>query len=272
MVVTGSWTAEAAAAVQGGQVDRLVLNYALGFDEPSLAFLRGLPLRELVILDPRVSDLEPIHSLGSTLQALHVTTNPALKVDLDRLTGLRVLSAAWPQVSATIEAVRGLQVAFLRDYQPADLTPLVALPELVELTMKDRPRLRSLAGLSALQGPRLLGVYMAKDLGDIEDLTGTSAIEDLALESCRKIERIDALANSASLRRLNLSECGDIESLAPIAGLTRLEDIRLFGSTKVLDDDLSPIAGLPLLKSLRMQSRRSYRPSAEEIQAALPRS
>lgn len=272
MVVTGSWTVEAATAVRDGEVDRLVLNYALGFDEPSLTFLEGLPLRELVILDPRLSDLEPVHSLGSTLRALSVTTKPSLKLDLGHLPGLRSVSAAWPQVSASIGAASDVQIAFLRGYQPVDLTPLAAMRNLTELQMKDRPKLKSLAGLSALPKLRLIGVYLANDLADIEDLAERSEIEDLALEACRKIARIDALAGCRGLRRLNLSECGDITSLHPIRALTNLEQVSLFGSTKIADDDLSPLAELPRLQRLRMKSRRSYRPSVEEIQARLPRS
>lgn len=270
MVVTGPWTTEAATSVQAGQVDRLVLNYALGFDEPSLAFLEGLPLRELVVLDPRLSDLEPIYSLASTLRSLRISTNPGSTVDLGRLPGLEELAAAWPQVSATIDTATDLRVAFLRSYQPTDLTPLAAMSRLVELVMKDRPRLRSLAGLSALPELRVLGIFLAKDLSDIEDLTGRSAIEDLALESCRKLTRLDALAGCSGLRRLNLSECGDLDSLGPLRGLTNLEHLSLYGSTTIADDDLSPLATLPRLRELRMQSRRSYRPSVKEIQASLP--
>ena len=271
MVVTGPWTAEASAMVQAGNVDRLVLNYALGFNEPSLDFLQGLPLRELVILDPRLTDLEPIHALAPSLRVLHVTTNPVLKVDLDRLSGLRVLSAAWPQVSASIEAATGLEVAFLRGYQPADLKPLTPLTGLVELVMKDRPRLKSLAGLSALPLLRLLEVYLAKDLADTDELAGRTGLRKLTLESCRRVGQVDVLTGCTGLRTLNLSECGDLASLGPIRSLTNLENLLLYGSTKIVDNDLSPLAALPRLRQLRMQSRRSYRPSVDEIQASLPR-
>lgn len=271
MVVTGPWTAEAEESVRSGEVDRLVLNYALGFREPSLDFLEGLPLRELVILDPRLPDLEPIHSLGSTLRGLNVTTNPSLKLDLSRLPRLLSLGAAWPQVSDSIHAASDVQIAFLRGYQPMDLTPLAGMSRLAELVMKDRPKLASLAGLSSFPDMRLLGVYLAKNLIDIEDLAQQPGIEDLALEACRNVAQLDALAGCVGLRRLNLSECGEIASLRPIRPLLNLEQVSLFGTTKIVDDDLSPLANLPRLQRLRMRSRRTYRPSVEEIQADLPR-
>lgn len=269
MVVTGAWTAEAATVVQAGEVDRLVLNYALGFDEPSLKFLDGLPIRELVIIDRRLSDLEPIHSLGATLRVLSVTTNPALTIDLSELPLLRSVSAAWPQIDESIAASSELRVANLRGYAPADLRPLAPLRQLVELVMKDRPRVKTLAGLSGIPDLRRLGIYLAKDLADIEDLNGHFLIEELALEACRKITRLDAVAACTALRKLNLSECGDLESLGPLRALTNLENLSLYGSTRIADGDLTPIAVLPRLRHLRMQSRRSYRPTVEEVEASL---
>ncbi len=271
MVVTGPWTQEAATAIRAGEVDRLVLNYALGFAEPSLDFLEGLPLRELVILSPQLSDLGPIYSLAPSLRTLRVTTNPALQLDLRRFPHLQELAAAWTQVAASIDAAAGVRTAALRGYQPADLTPLSALSGLVELVMKDRPKIKSLDGLSALPELRVLGIYLAKDLTDVEALRGRSGIEELALQSCRRITRLDPLSECTGLRRVDLSECGDLISLAPIGGLTNLTKVSLFGSTNITDNDLSPLLTLPQLRQLRMRSRRSYRPSVEEIQALLPR-
>ena len=65
VVVSGAWSPDGAAAFENGGASRLVLNYALGFNEPTLDFLRGLPIRQLVILDPRLTDLEPIKLAGA---------------------------------------------------------------------------------------------------------------------------------------------------------------------------------------------------------------
>lgn len=66
VVVTGPWTEEMVQAVESGVADRVVLNYALGYDEPDLYFLQYLPIRELVILDRRITDLAPVHTLRWT--------------------------------------------------------------------------------------------------------------------------------------------------------------------------------------------------------------
>lgn len=234
-------------------------------------FLEGLPLRELVVLDRRQTSLTPILSLAGTLRSLRVTTDPTAKLDLTGFSQLVELAAAWPQVADTIHEASGLSSAFLRSYQPPDLTPLANLKSLVRLEMKDRPKLKSLEGVSDLPELRFLGVYLAKGLSDIEDLQGRSDMEHLALEACPRVTQLDALAECHGLRELNLSEDGDIASLVPIRGLSKLEHVSMFGSTRILDGDLEPLASLPRLARLRMQSRRSYSPTVEEIQAGLPR-
>jgi hypothetical protein len=271
VVVTGRWTADAAGPFESGEADRLVLNYAHGFSEPNLEFLRGLPVRQLVVLDRRLESLDPISALGDTLELLHVTTDPALALDLARFPRLVDLSADWHQVEATIAGGTSLRRLHVGRYGQQDLQPLSRLVGLRRLALTDRPLLRSLGGLSSLPDLRALGVFMAKDLDDVSELQGRSAIEDLELEGCRKLSTVDALAGCVGLSRLNLSECGDLASLAPLRGLTAIEVLQVFGSTKIVDGDLTPIADLPRLKELRIQSRRHYRPSVAEIQATLPR-
>ncbi|WP_139346547.1 leucine-rich repeat domain-containing protein [Sinomonas mesophila] len=269
LVVTRPWTAQSARIFEEGRAHRLVLNCALGFNEPSLEFLRGLPIRELQIIDRRLTTLEPIYSLAPTLESLHVTTHPDLKIRLTELPRLHSLGAFWAQVKDTIGQIAGLEHLFLLTYTPDDLEPLSSHVALETLRMKDRPKLSSLAGLS--QFPKLdqLGIYLASRLKDISALRSRSAIRELELESCKKLKKIDDLAECVGLRRLNLADCGDIESLGPLRGLTQLEELYLYESTKILDQDLSPIAGLPRLRILRMMNRRGYNPSVHELQARM---
>lgn len=269
VVVTGPWTDRAAEPIRSGEADRLVLNYALGFAEADLEFLRGLPVKQLVVLDRRLSSLEPINALSDSLELLHLTTDSTLSIDLALFPQLADLSADWQQVRSTIAAAPRLERLHVGRYAERDLMPLTSPRSLRRLALTDRPRISTLEGLAALPELRSLGVYLAKNLEDIDELEGRDSIEDLELESCRKLDRIDAIGGCVGLRTLNLSECGDLPSVAPLTGLTGLEVLQLFGSTNVLDGDLTPIAGLPRLRELRMRSRRHYRPSVGDIQASL---
>jgi hypothetical protein len=42
-----------------------------------------------------------------------------------------------------------------------------------------------------------------------------------------------------------------------------------WGSTRILDGDLSPLARLPRLKQIRMRNRRGYRPAVGDLVASV---
>ncbi len=71
------------------------------------------------------------------------------------------------------------------------------------------------------------------------------------------------------MRFFDLSEGGEIPTLAPLGGLVNLERLYLYDSTRVTDGDLSPIARLPRLKDFRMQNRRGYVPSVNQVQEVI---
>lgn len=272
VVLTGPWVDEAAEPFTSGRAQRLVINHALGAEATDLGFLTGLPVSELTVIDRRVSDLKAVESLGGTLRVLHVTTDPRLKVDLAQLPLLEEIGADWSQVASSFPSATGLRRAFLRRYDEEDLTPLTASAGLRALTMKDRPKLRSVAGAAQLEDLEQLSIFGASGLTDIGELAGKTALRVLELEACSGINHLDDLVDCTSLVKLNVSDCGDIASLGPVAGMVEAELLRFYGTTKVLDDDLSPLLGLPVLQEVRMRSRRSYRPPLAEVQALLPRS
>ena len=113
------------------------------------------------ILDRTITDLTPIYALSSTLESLSVQSAPAATIDLARLPSLTSVSAEWAQVRSSIGDLPGLTDLFLLSYSEVDLGPLRWNTRLVRLRFKDRPRLRSLAGLEALQSIEHLGVYLA---------------------------------------------------------------------------------------------------------------
>lgn len=272
VVVTGPWTEEMADAVQSGAADRVVCNYALGFDEPDLHFLAYLPIRELVLLDPRIDDLTPVYTLAPTLQLLHATVAPRIRIELGELPNLRDLRADWVQVADTIATLTDLRALAVGRYRPPDLRPLGHARALESLIMKDRPQLHSLDGLDAFPDLTHLGIFGASHLDDISAMLGRARIERLDLQACPRLHSLAPLEHCTALRILNVAEGGRIDTAAPLTGLTNLEDLYLYDTTQFVDGDLTPIADLPRLRELRIQNRRHYRPSAPQIQASLPKS
>ena len=71
------------------------------------------------------------------------------------------------------------------------------------------------------------------------------------------------------LRELDVSESGSLDSLGPIAGLTGIQRLYLYGSTTIADGDLTPLLSMTRMRDLRMMNRRHYRPTVDGIRAQL---
>lgn len=271
LVVTGAWSQEAAARLVSGEADGLVLNYARGYREADLSFIRGLPVRRLNLLARTVTDLAPIYGVAGQLESLSVQSDPRALIELDRLPALRAVSADWQQVQGSIRFAPQLRRLVVGYYSERDFTALEPLSSLENLVLADYPRIRSLDGVGEWPWLTELGVHYAKDLDDISALgrAASPALQVLQLPSCRKVVEIDAVAACPSLRFFELSEGAEIPSVGALAGLDRLERLYLYGSTKVADGDLGPIARLPRLADFRMMNRRGYVPSVAEIQNAI---
>jgi hypothetical protein len=273
LVVTGGWSSDAEACLFDGRADGLVLNYARGYREQSLSFLKGLPVRRLHVLARTVTDLSPMYGLADRLVSLRVQSDPRATIELERLPQLRTLSATWQQVRDSIMFAQRLERLFLLSYTERDLTPLTSVSSLVSVVMKDYPAVESLDGVEDLPLLIELGVHLAKKLEDITALTrsASAVLETLQLPACRNVTDIRPVASIAALRFFELSDAGDVPTVAPLAGLSLLERLYLYGSTKVVNGDLGPIAGLPRLRDFRMQSRREYSPPVKDIQDAIER-
>lgn len=272
-VVTGDWSPAARAALKDGRADGLVLNYARGFRPQPIDFIEGLPIRRLNLLARSVSDLSPVYSLASSLEELRVQSDPRAVIELERLPGLHVLAASWPQIQGSIMFASQLESLSVSSYTESDLNALAPLSALTKLVMKERPKLRSLDGIEAFSWLAHLGVHLAQGLEDIEALerAASPTLQVLQLPSCKKVRDIGPVTSCRSVRFFELSEAAEILTVAPLADLVGLERLYLYGSTTVADGDLGPIARLPRLRDFRMVNRRAYVPPIREIQDVITR-
>jgi internalin A len=271
LVVTGAWSGEAEKLLARGEADGLVLNYARGFCEGNLGFLDGgWGVRRLNILDRGIMDLEPIRRLGGSLQALSVQAAPGAQLDLGALPHLGSVAGEWELIRGTLSRVDGLQSVITWRFDEVDLHAFRDHFGLERLTIKEAPQLRSLSGVGDLPELKVLGVFLARVLHDISDVGGVAAsLQELEFESCPGLHALDDVESLVSLRFLGFSDCGDVDSLAPVRPLEQLEVLYAWGSTHILDGDLSPLVGLPRLREVRMRNRHGYSPRVADVVSAL---
>lgn len=269
LVVTGLWSGAAEQTLARGEVDGLILNYARGFSG-SLDFLdAGWRLRRLSVLDRSLVDLEPISRLVR-LEKLSVQAAADAVLDLGPLLSLRSVSGEWALIGRTLSAVGQLEWLSTWMFGEVDLHAFRDHVGLKTLTIKDAPYLESLSGLGNLPDLAMLTIVGAQRLHEIDEVGELSAsLRELKFEECPRIEAIDVVERLVGLRFLGVSESGDIASLAPVGSLTQLEKFYAWGSTRILDGDLSPLARLPRLHEIRMRNRRGYEPQVGDLAASV---
>jgi hypothetical protein len=270
LVVTGPWNPEADRILRLGEVDGLNLNYVKGFCESSLAFFEDWPLRRLAILDRSITNLEPIRRFASSLEELSVEAAPEARLDLSRMANLHSVAGAWHLLRSALGQLDSLQSIMTSKYDEANMLPLIDHPNLERLTIKDAPRIESLQGITALRSLSNLGIHLARKLTDITDLAdATPSLAELRFEYCSGIASLGAIANQIDLCHLGVNDCRSIGSLSPIRHMSKLSVFHAWGSTRIVDNDLTILLQLPLLRELRLKSRKEYRPSVEDVKAAL---
>jgi internalin A len=266
LVVTGPWSKDTAKPLARGDVDGLVLNYARGFVERSLEFLDSWPIRRLNVLDRGLSDLEPLRKLGGSLEQLSIQAAPSAELDLAALPNLRTVSGEWGLICNTLSALTALERVITWRFDEIDLHAFRDHAYLQRLTLKDAPYVESLAGIGELSDLAFLGIIGGPKLEDISEVAERAqSLRELAFQDCSFVNDLNDIAGLVNLRVLGVSNCGDIKSLAPIASLHQLEVLYAWGSTRVVDGDLSPLTQLPQLREIRMRDRVNYTPRKSDL-------
>jgi internalin A len=266
LVVTGPWSNESAEVLARGDIDGLVLNYAHGFVEPSLEFLGSWPIRRLNVLDRSLSDLKPLARLGDSLERLSIQAAPGAELDLAALPNLRALGGEWGLIRETLSALTALERLITWRFDEIDLHAFRDHVCLERLTLKDAPYLESLAGIGELSELAFLGIIGGPKLEYISEVAERAqSLRELEFQDCSFITDLNDIAGLINLRFLGVSNCGDIESLAPIGSLHQLEVLYAWGSTRVVDGDLSPLTHLPQLREIRMRDRAAYTPRKSDL-------
>ena len=272
LVVTGDWSEAAADVLASGEVQGLNLNYAKGYREHSLDFLREWPLRRLDVVARTIKDIEPIYRLSPTLRELSLTTAPTAVLDCARLPGLEsVYVENWGQLQASLPLARRLrELLVFGGYAERDLLPLTDNGELEVIMLKQVTRLERLLGLEMLPRLSSLTVVGARNLTDLSSISALGQrARRLDLRSCKNLGGVEAVASLTGLEYFSIGNCGHIASLAPVAGMTGLVTLEAYESTRIDDGDLTPLLGLTRLRRLGLMNRRSYQPSVAEVKQHL---
>jgi hypothetical protein len=269
--VYGPWTADVEAAVADPAVIRLNVLPGDGQPPMDLNALAGVAIQEIGIGDRRITDLEPLAHVRGPLKRASFILGPDALVEMSWFPDLEEVFVDWSLVEGWPDRSESLTNIYLGGFDGATLEPLGLNPQVERLRL-DRSPVETLDGIDRF--PQLERLW----IGGAARLTSAAALRlvagtlrELYLDTCTRLGRLDDLSELTGLTRLEFPDCRTIESLAPIAPLVELRDLRGPGSTRIADLDLTPVLGLPRLTEFRMQSRRGYTPSVDDVRAEIAR-
>ena len=245
-------------------------------DDLDLApFAELTQLKSLAILGSNRIDLTPLKALKN-LTKLTVKSQQITNVQIVAgLTGLKILNLnrnmnAQPPVTPLnltfLTTLTHLEKLDLSENAIDDITPLVHLTRLRELSLSSNHRIsdiRPLSKLLALEELGLLGnkvsdlrplrnLTQLKTLSlinnkvhDLTPLAGLTALEELILDN-NSIEDLSALKSLINLRKLSFS-ANRVRDVSPLQHLIKLESISM---SRNRIEALAPLANLPKLYDL----------------------
>jgi Leucine-rich repeat (LRR) protein len=266
-ILTAEWSEAIGHQLLREHIVELELNYAAGWKGKDIAFLSSLPnLEALTVVDWTIDDVKPIHLLHK-LRTLKISTYCKTEIDFAAFPKLEDCSLEWRPKAISIFDCKTLKKLFVNRYKLHETELFGRLPNLEELAILNAP-VKNLLGLSRLRRLRklrLAGLRVLTSLKGIESLTN---LEELDINTCRKIRSIKEVGNLARLRKLFLNDNGQIQSIKPIDELRNLESVLFWGSTEIVDGDLSPLTRQEHLTKVTFQNRRHYSHSRDELRVA----
>jgi hypothetical protein len=257
LVLCSSWQADIAEYILEHQIKELQVNYARGWRGRDLMFLSSVPhLEAFKIIDWNIDDITPIHYL-TKLRSLEVSTYCKTEIDFLRFPNLEECALEWRPRAKSLFKCKKLKSLFLNRYTGKDLANFSELLGLESLSIANSP-IRNLEGLEPLKRLTFLGLYRLRKLQSISTVSKLSNLEELEINECRAFGTIDGITKLGRLRKLQLLDDGNIDTLAGLDSLENLESFFFYGSTNIVDGDLSPLTKLERLHHLSFRERRHY--------------
>ena len=190
-----------------------------------------------------VTDLSPLSGMVELVN-LTLPANAEIS-DLSPLAGMQQLR------SLNMSSGLGESLSLIED-----ISPLSELSHLESLTLAVRS-LNDLSSLSGLTNLRELRLFGAISISDLSPLSGMSNLEILELPSNEANAYLgtdlNALENLHHLKEIHFNMDG-LEDLAPLANLTELEELDIYGF-EASYDSLEPLRNLAKLRVLVLPRR-----------------
>lgn len=255
--VIGNWNQSITDFILKENVTALNLNYACGWEDEDLSFLRDLnTIEHLQIISAKSTNVSAIENMTS-LRKLNFNTTTKEVVDFSKLINLQHCFLLWWKGAKNLPLCSSLKSLYIEKAKLDDFSQLSNLQELEEITLGNSS-IECLHWVERIRGLKKLELLNCKKLDDFSSLSNCKNLNWLVIDGSKNLSNIDFVSLFDNLEILNISDNGNIESLKPLEKVKSLKALSFGRKTTIDDGDLSVLESLPKLAMLMFAPRRHY--------------
>jgi Leucine-rich repeat (LRR) protein len=257
LLVKSKWKDSYARVIESENIKALFLNTEFKWMCDDYAFLSTIPkLRELHILDSHASGIEAI-SAQDQLDDLTLDIPDTYSIDYTKLVTLKKLFTYGKKKNDSLYQCTTLEDLYINEMKVGDRHELGNLVNLKKLSIANSD-ITKLDFLSKLKQLEWLELISCKKISSFEPISNLKHLKRLHINEYKDIGDISFLEALESLEVLVI-EAGKLKSIAPLAGLTELKALAIYGMTSgIADGNLEPLLNLKKLGIVDIPSRKYY--------------
>jgi hypothetical protein len=202
---------------------------------------------EIHIIDSNILDISFIYKFPNVVN-LNIQNLDKTKIDFSCFEKLEKLFLTWRGGIINLFDKKSLISLKLDRFKEK----LLEVDLLIEELWIINSSVENLFSLSKLNNLKTLRLANLRNLEDSLWLKELKNLEDLSLDSCKKMSHaiLDNISGLYNLKKLFFSKAGNIPTLKPIESLGNLEIVGFIENSKIVDGDLMPLSKLPNLKEI----------------------
>lgn len=194
----------------------------------TIDFLSDTRLQHIkgIRIQPEVPDIAPLFNLK---QLTHLSLPDDIKIEFDfsKFENLVFLGGSMPKKYINLNRLVNLKYTYLFGYRKPDFTELANCKNLSRLWMYSAD-VQSLDGLSALAKLEQLDLESCRKLTNLDGIgAGNSSLHTVHLSNCKRLSNADALQHLPALKQLSLYKVPGLYSLNFLNSLSKLEVLML---------------------------------------------
>jgi hypothetical protein len=255
--ITGEWQDSFYDIFEKHNVKSLELNRAKGWVGKDINFLKDVEyLESFSILDFQIQSILPVHFL-KRLKKIEVITYCKTALSFGAFPKLEHCAIKWRKGSESLFDCKQLKELFLDGYNQFDSDAFSALTNLEKLTIANSS-IRNLDGLSKLTRLTYLRLGYLNNITSIEPINTLKRLQELEIQNCKKVASIKGVEYLSELKKILLIDMGSIDSLLPLRNIRDIQWILFYGTTNIIDGNISFLRELRKLSKISFQNRRHY--------------